>query len=1814
MNWKNLKKLVTLIAVIYCFIPENLFSQDITAPGADYAVVTLYKEEQPLGSGNWVPMPPNEQDSVFVFCADNANAGTLVAPGSGCTYEWLIYDNINLQYVAYATTQTITGLASGGYKVVVTCGAAKSCYYAWVFVNQTNASLGNIAAGCSAFQLSGAFDKVSDFTVFSPPDDPFTIDANTEIEVCFTATHTYVSDLGFYLVAPGFGAGCSPNPAVPGQPGIVELLPAVSSWTDVTVIPSSVLSCDPSDIDFVCNGGNDLNNFCFTTAEPVGNPIYTACVCDLPVPLTGLYASAGPWSTINNQQVPALVGTAANCGWSVQIYDCEPIDDGYFTNATIKFTGSGICGPATHFYDSGTISSYIEDGSCDAVTASRYVIPPASPYQYTVANNISSAVLSCSGTWNPAWGTTDFLANSSPRNINPPPTVDTWFILTVTDNFGCVKIDSSLFVTNPVDATITAAGPFCENTGDQQLTAATTGGTWYGLAPNENCVSSSGLFHTNLGPGTYCVVYSIGGVCPAADTLCIIVKPELVVTNIFDTCIGGIVVSFDISGGNPSDFTVTGTTTGFIDGSGSFVSDAIIGQSDWTFVIDNPVVGCGSVTINGNKICDCETETGIMSTNLQVLCETESITSTIASGSFHQDSYNNDTLVYYLHMGPNNQIVDSVDANFTGTFSFNPQTMQYNTYYYISAVAANRVTVPSLWIDLADSCLDISQSTPVMWLQNPTASAGSDTSICGKTINLNATNPSSGNGHWAASSCVQFFSNTLITNPEVVAINYGDCTFEWIVENSYGTKVCSSNDFVTVHFLPSPTAYAGEDIPNVCGKTTDLTAVLSVSGLSTGQWSGGTFSSPTTENTSVTVISFGTYSFTWTETGNGGCTDDDIVSVTFVEEPEPVMPAYATICGLDDTIIVRNVKGNGYWTAIPGGITPFGDYLNDTTSIHVTTYGDINIVWSETLGGCSTSDTAIISFTEEPNASIKTGIGYTPTQTCGCSATLYADLGQSDFPGFWDTNIAGATFSDVDSSITEINFPCNSSIFGTESFIDVKVYWRQYNSNCTSTDIHSIRFLQSPQPFAGNDTISCSDTIKLRGRWSLGDGINDATGKWEKISGTGIVTYSPSDTVASPIITASPGIYSFKWTETNNLNSSCLSSDTVTIEFIFHPYFNAGSDTTICGTEIQLNALMANNPPSDAVTWIPISGMTFMNITDPHTIASYNTSGVDSVEFKWREIVYPKEPYLLSLGYACHFEDTVYVNFIEQPVAVLQLNDTAACGLNYVFKGDISNILGATYNLVDSFASTTITPQTSKPYYFNVEISDTTYGLHYFNFIVNNGVCRDTIDEPFVVNFYERPIPDAGPSDTACGTKFGLEATNIIPSATVQWSAIGSGLTFWSTGNTTGNTFIDTAIVAYVPQDRKIDLLVSVGPDNINCNGSASLNVKFRAIPNGDFTFTEPKCFGDTFSLAAVDNTQPLFTWTESFDILNYGSSPNLDWAWTNGDSIHNVTLVSTNIWECPSIPVTKQLNEPPIIKIDFVVDDTECNYNNGSLTANATGGLFKPNGYFTYEWGSPITTNINNQLQDSIYSGQYIVSVTDSWDCMVFDTVYVADFGEVTANFDTTSFETSYNAPATISFNNMSIDATTYKWYFNNTNTQGVYVDIKTIYTDSPWNPWFTFNPKIQFPGGAVIDSTNSNPSFTYEDGGDFWIFLIAISEYGCADTMYYEKIHVEYRPSIEAPNVFTPNGDGINDFFKIKVKSLESFQGVIFNRWGHKVYEFNDPEDAGWDGKVNGGSLASPGTYYYMIEGVGKDGTEFSPRTDNCETCKGFLQLIRD
>ena len=85
-----------------------------------------------------------------------------------------------------------------------------------------------------------------------------------------------------------------------------------------------------------------------------------------------------------------------------------------------------------------------------------------------------------------------------------------------------------------------------------------------------------------------------------------------------------------------------------------------------------------------------------------------------------------------------------------------------------------------------------------------------------------------------------------------------------------------------------------------------------------------------------------------------------------------------------------------------------------------------------------------------------------------------------------------------------------------------------------------------------------------------------------------------------------------------------------------------------------------------------------------------------------------------------------------------------------------------------------------------------------------------------------------------------------------------------------------------------------------------------------------------------------------------------------------------------------------------------------------------------------------------------------------------------------------------------------------------------------------------------------------------------------------------------LEMPNAFSPNGDGLNDVYRAKsgYRSIVEFHAAIFNRWGHKLYEWDDPA-GGWDGKYKGKDVAQ-GVYFVLVKAKGADGRTYNIRRD--------------
>lgn len=527
-------------------------------------------------------------DSIFYYCGAGNNGSLTALPPSGTpnwTFTWQIFDTPNNAWIALSTTtnapsSTLINLAPGGYRVTITDGtsAIVGCYRAWIVnvLTPTTVNVDPIPPGCGAVQLNGQIDWGSATPYYEPPAEPLLIDATTTITVCFQATHTWVSDLGFYLVAP---ASCGS-----------------------TLIP---LSPNPGSIgqNNTCNQGNNVNTACFTTT-----PSANLNICTAATPLNGTFSSYGASSTPINW-APLFGCNAVQPGWSVQIFDCVGLDVGALQHATVTFTGTSACGdPVTVTYDSGNINSAINDNSCSQATASIFTVPvsPAIVVPYDT-NFIWTA--------NPNITIPNATSDYSPL-VNPGPTQNTIFTLSVDTTGGAACIpavcggnwqDSELYIyTPPTPALLTGPTTIC--TGDAPVILGTSvpGGFWSGNGVNP----STGEFNPSgsgvvIGPNT--IMYSVNNPCPINSFITITVvngTSTAVIPTPPNQCATGapIILTATPSGGTWSGIGIVGGTNT----TGEFDPNLTPGAGQYTisYATTGGCPASGTVTVTVDPIPD----------------------------------------------------------------------------------------------------------------------------------------------------------------------------------------------------------------------------------------------------------------------------------------------------------------------------------------------------------------------------------------------------------------------------------------------------------------------------------------------------------------------------------------------------------------------------------------------------------------------------------------------------------------------------------------------------------------------------------------------------------------------------------------------------------------------------------------------------------------------------------------------------------------------------------------------------------------------------------------------------------------------------------------------------------------------------------------------------------------------------------------------------------------------------------------------------------------------------------------------------------
>jgi gliding motility-associated-like protein len=133
----------------------------------------------------------------------------------------------------------------------------------------------------------------------------------------------------------------------------------------------------------------------------------------------------------------------------------------------------------------------------------------------------------------------------------------------------------------------------------------------------------------------------------------------------------------------------------------------------------------------------------------------------------------------------------------------------------------------------------------------------------------------------------------------------------------------------------------------------------------------------------------------------------------------------------------------------------------------------------------------------------------------------------------------------------------------------------------------------------------------------------------------------------------------------------------------------------------------------------------------------------------------------------------------------------------------------------------------------------------------------------------------------------------------------------------------------------------------------------------------------------------------------------------------------------------------------------------------------------------------------------------------------------------------------------------------------------------------WYHYKDSTSFWGNQ------NDVTYVFNEVGDHEVTLIARNDQ-CESSITKIISILPNAASYNLPNVFTPNGDGINDVLDFHFDNVKELDFIILNRWGNIIYQTNEPTEP-WNGKIeNSGAEVSEGTYFYKFTIKGLSGDE--------------------
>jgi len=466
--------------------------------------------------------------------------------------------------------------------------------------------------------------------------------------------------------------------------------------------------------------------------------------------------------------------------------------------------------------------------------------------------------------------------------------------------------------------------------------------------------------------------------------------------------------------------------------------------------------------------------------------------------------------------------------------------------------------------------------------------------------------------------------------------------------------------------------------------------------------------------------------------------------------------------------------------------------------------------------------------------------------------------------------------------------------------------------------------------------------------------------------------------------------------------------------------------------------------------------------------------------------------------------------------------------------------------------------------------------------------CLDTAR--FMLEPIPDPTADAGPDTSVClGFVVPLYASGAItPDGTYTWTSIPSG-------------YIANTATIYVSPTVDTYYIVEVtnGPD---CDAPPAFDtVLVKVIPSPVFDLGPDItiCYGDSVIITK--------SFSDGFDF--WTSDPP---GFISNDStvvlkptVHTIYYLTINTATC----TYSDYFAIDVVHGNMLPDTLKKNYCNGDTITT----ISAPSGYLSYYWVQTGETSqsitITNPIPGGLFTVLGVNTTNGCKDTMLISLnklqairLYVTasdsnlckgEYVQLSANtIDNAGYSwTSIPAGFTSADQNIDVMPDSTIIYVCQADSNGckakdsVFIKVNIV-------PYFHFgnDTTLCFGEKLLLDPKVNAEVYGWNNGytdstliaDTSGLYSLTVSNSEC---IVKDSIRITILPEdlpFNIPNVFTPNNDGHNDFFEIRLLNTETFSMEIYDRWGKLMFRTEDPNKY-WDGKNNGNNV-SEGVYYYV------------------------------